>query len=239
VRKIMILLVLLNGTALASDLQGLSNLILVSDLFDQIYNENANYTSSPEKIWDTTSVFTALSNAAQATVDRFDACKRDTTINMVATDERYDLPSDFLRIRFVTAIGKATPYEITMKEISENQIGFHRDPEGIPSKYYVYDNTEIHLEPANTTGDTVRVYYVPNAAVFDSVLDTTNIDRAYKNYLILDASERLWRGSSMAREGVMQLVERRLVELKELKEAEATRLEARNVGRSIIEDMVK
>ena len=238
-RKIIILLAILTGTAMAVDRAGQGNMVTVTEAVTQVYNEMANYTSSPEKGWDTTSVLRALEPAQQATCDRFDACKRDTTINVVTTIESYSLPSDFNRIRYTAAIAKDTPYEIVMKEMLPTQKGLFRDAEGIPAKYIVDDPTSIHVEPANTSGDTLRVYYVANGAAIDSVQDTLNIDRPYLNYLVLDAMERLWRGSSTSNEKTATVIQRRIDEVKALKETEAERLIKYNVGSSILEDIMK
>jgi hypothetical protein len=234
-----IALILLVGASFASDRAGQGNTITVGDLVTQLYNEMVNYTSSPEKHWDTTSVLIALENAGQATLNRFEACKRDTAIDMISGTETYSLPSDFLRARYATAIEDGQKLEIVMKEMLPTQVGMYRDPEGIPAKYFIHDVTTIHIEPANNSGDTVRLYYVPNVAAMDSVQDTTNIDRAFKDYLVIDAKERLWGGSATRDDKIAIVANKRLEEIKALKEAEAEQLAKYNVGGSVLEDLTQ
>jgi hypothetical protein len=227
--QIAILLILLVGASFASDRAGQGNTITVGDLVTQLYNEMVNYTSS----------LIALENAGQATLNRFEACKRDTAIDMISGTETYSLPSDFLRARYATAIEDGQKLEIVMKEMLPTQVGMYRDPEGIPAKYFIHDVATIHIEPANNSGDTVRLYYVPNVAAMDSVQDTTNIDRAFKDYLVIDAKERLWGGSATRDDKIAIVANKRLEEIKALKEAEAEQLAKYNVGGSVLEDLTQ
>jgi hypothetical protein len=126
-----------------------------------------------------------------------------------------------------------------MKEMSSGQVGLYRDAEGIPANYFIDDDTKIHIEPANNTGDTVHVYYVPNGAAIDSVQDILNIDRKFLNYMMLDTTERLWRGSAVGNEKMAAVVNKRLEEIKALKETEAERLVRYNVGGSVLEDLTQ
>ena len=177
----------------AADVVGDSNLVLVSDMITEVYYEVAAYTTTPYKIADTTFVINRLNWGAKTVAQDFMAVERDTTITVVAGTENYAVPSDFMAIRWVGAKPTGTNLETGMKLIAGNEVGAHRDAKGIP-RFYLENKRQIHVEPTNTSGDSIIVHYAAYSNVLDATTDSTNLDRTYETLIVLRASESILRG---------------------------------------------
>lgn len=234
------ILILLASTAYGADIAGQNNSVRsqADSLVDRVYDVGFGFTSTPRDLADTTLVLQALSWSADAAARRF-FVQRDTTITIVAGDEWYDLPSDFWAIpSYLPQFGVLTWGDdmglgtaVGMEPISSGIIGKHRDDTGIP-KYYVVQKFQIHIEPANTSDDTVRVLYAARSNVLSALTDSTNVDWQYLDFVVYDALVTIY-GSINWRAGHQVMAAAKLAEFERIR-AEAV-VDIQNRNRSIVE----
>jgi hypothetical protein len=232
-------LVLLAPVSYGADIAGQNNSVRsqVDSLIDRVYDVGFAFTSQPHKLADTTLVIQALSWSADAAAKRF-YVQRDTTITIVAGTEWYALPSDFWAIpawlpQFgVLAWGEdeGLGMAVGMKPISSGIIGLHRDDTGIP-QFYVVQKFQIHIEPTNTSNDTVRVLYAARSNILDTITDSTNVDWEYIDFIVYDALATIYGGINWG--GMQAMADVRLAEFQRIR-AEAV-IDIQNRNKSIIE----
>ncbi|MHC4800360.1 MAG: phage adaptor protein [Planctomycetota bacterium] len=233
-RLLPLLLIPLVSTAYGADIAGQNNSVRsqVDSLVDRVYDVGFAFTSQPYKLADTTSVIQALSWSADAAAKRF-YVQRDTTITVAADDEWYDLPSDFWKIpAYLPQFGvlawgddDGVNTAVGMKPISVSVIGGHRDDQGIP-QYYVVQKFQIHIEPANTSNDTVRVLYAARSNVLSALTDSTNVDWEYIDFIVYDALETIYRGINWG--GSQAIADAKLAEFGRIKAEIVADIENRN-----------
>jgi hypothetical protein len=235
----LVVLVLLASVSYGADIQGQSNSVRsqADSLLDRLYDIGFSFTSQPHKLADTTLVLQALSWSADAAAKRF-YVQRDTTITVVAGTEWYALPSDFWAIpawlpQFgVLAWGDddGLGTAVGMKPISAGIIGTHRDDTGIP-QFYVVQKFQIHIEPTNTSNDTVRVLYAARSNVLSVLTDSTNVDWQYLDFIVYDALATIYGGINWG--GMQPMADVRLAEFKRIRAEAVVDIENRN--KSIME----
>jgi hypothetical protein len=239
---LLIALMLTPSLVLASDVAGRTNSTSVDSLVDWFYDKVAAYTSQPWMIWDTTLVIQSYDRNSLSVSKDFYAVERDTTITVTANTEWYALPSDFLAIPYYlpqfgcVSWGDDDGIQAAngMQPTSIRQVGSHRDAEGIPL-YYLVQKFQLHIEPANTTNDTVRVYYAATSNKLDALADVTNIDLEYIDYLVLLTAEDLLRAVNAGNADAF--MNKILAETQKERTEEEAKLIARE--KSIIELMAK
>lgn len=190
-----LVIVLLASTIYGADIQGQNNSVRsqLDSLVDRVYDVGFGFTSQPHKLADTTLVIQAISWSADMAAKRF-FVQRDTTITMVAGTEWYTLPSDFWKIPaylpqfgvLAWGDGEGLGTAVGMKPISASKIGAHRDDTGTP-QFYVVQKFQIHIEPTNTSNDTVRVLYAARSNVLSVLTDSTNVDWEYLDFVVYSA----------------------------------------------------
>ncbi len=195
--SILLMFMLCMSSAQAEDIQGQSNIIILSDLVTNVYYEVAGFVSiaSAHRFADSTMVINRINSACEKCVNRFPAIQRDTTIAITSGTQSYALPSDFKRVRYASAIFKGTGLEVDMKPAKQDGFGANEDATGAPAYYRVH-NRNIQVSPVNNTSDTVIVHYIANSNVLSATTDTSNIDKEYKEYVVLMASESILRGKA-------------------------------------------
>lgn len=242
-KLILILLLSMTISAFASDRAGRPNVTTGGDMLTQLFKEVFPNYNQPQKSLDTTTAFNFLNSSTLNASKVLKCVERDTVILMIADTEWYNLPSDFYEIPAdmsefgVVAIGKGTGFEIGMKLMSIFQIGAERptaSSDEIPTNYLIR-KYQIHVEPANNSNDSVRVYYAAYSNVLDSVQDTTNIDKQYIDYVILLAAEKFLRGANWG--NMQSYANSRLLVVQANLAEEEKRLGI--TRRSIVEDMVR
>ena len=244
-KLIVIFLLVMTSSAFATDRVGQDNITLLGDMLTRLWDELFPTTSTPYKNLDTTIATNLLNWAAENASTEIWCIQRDTAIIVVAGTERYALPSDFYEVPAgmaefgVVAIPTGTVFETGMKLMNIGQKGQFRVIQSgseIPS-YYLIRKKELHIEPANNSGDTVRVYYAAYSNVLDTVggADTTNINKEYIQYVILKAAEKYLKAVNWG--NAQGYADSRL----EIVQADLTK-EERKLGitrRSVVEDMVR
>ena len=199
-KKIVLLLLLLTGTSYSSDRVGQDNIVELSDMLTQLWDEILPATSTPYKQLDTTTATNLLNWSANNAAHELFAVERDTTIIIAANTYWYNLPSDFYKIPpdqaafGAVAIDDADGLEYGMQQMNTGQIGLERltgTTGEIPSRYLIRKH-KVYIEPVNDAGDSVRLYYAAHANILDTVggADTTNVDLEYIQYVILKAAEK-------------------------------------------------
>lgn len=234
-----LVIALLASTAYGADIAGQTNSVRsqVDSLVDRVYDAGFAFTSQSHKLADTTLVIQTLSWSADAAAKRF-YVQRDTTITVAAGTEWYALPSDFWAIPahlpqfgvLAWGDGDGLGTAVGMKPISASVIGTHRDDTGIP-QFYVVQKFQIHIEPANTSNDTVRVLYAARSNVLSALTDSTNVDWEYIDFIVYDALATLYGAINW---GEMQpMADARLAEFQRIRAEAIISIENRN--KSIME----
>ena len=236
---VILALILLTSVSYGADIQGQNNSVRsqVDSLVDRVYDVGFAFTSQPHKLADTTLVIRALSWSADAAAKRF-YVQRDTTITVVADTEWYALPSDFWAIpAYLPQFGvlawgddEGLGTAVGMKPISVSTIGTHRDDTGIP-QFYVVQKFQIHIEPTNSSNDTVRVLYAARSNILDTITDSTNVDWQYLDFIVYDALATIYGGINWG--GMQPMADARLAEFQRIR-AEAV-VDIQNRSKSIME----
>lgn len=195
--KILILMLMLCASSVqAEDIQGQTNTVVLGDYITNVYYEVAGFVSiaSAHRFADSTMVINRINSARENCANKFPAIQRDTIIVIVAGTQSYSLPSDFKRIEYASAIFSGTGLEVDMKPSKKDGFGANEDATGAPTYYRVFKR-KIQISPVNNSNDSVIVHYIANSNVLSSpTADTCNIDKEYKEYIILTASESILRG---------------------------------------------
>lgn len=234
-----LVIALLASTVYGADIAGQINSVRTQadSLVDRVYDVGFAFTSQPHKLADTTLVLQALSWSADAAAKRF-YVQRDTTITVASGTEWYNLPSDFWAIPsylpqfgvLAWGDGEGLGAAAGMQPISVGKIGAHRDEKGIP-QFYVVQKFQIHIEPTNTSNDTVRVLYAARSNVLSALTDSTNVDWEYLDFIVFDALVTIYGGINWG--GMQPMADVRLAEFKRIRAEAVVDIENRN--RSIME----
>ena len=242
-KKIIVLLLLLSGTAYGTDVtgQGKSMRAQTDSLIDRVYDVGFAFTSTPYKLADTTLVMQALSWSADKAAKRF-YIERDTSIVIVAGTEWYSLPSDFWKIpHFLPAFGvvswgddQGLGKAVGMQPMSINEVGLHRDLQGIP-QYYLVQKFKLHVEPANKSNDSVKVFYAARSNIMDTITDSTSVDWEYLDFIVYDAVMTLYGAVNWG--DYQPFADARLAEIKRARKEAVAIIE--NQKKSLLESMAK
>lgn len=189
---VLLMLIVLPVMSYGEDIAGQNNTVILSDYITGVYNKISPVSiASAHRFFDSTRVIHFINVAREDCANTFQVPQRDTTILIVAGTEWYSLPSDFNRVRYVASISNGTGEEVAMKMADKDYIGLARDDKGSPSLYLV-DNRQIQIVPANNANDSVIVHYLARTNILSNNTDTCNIDKEYKQYIALRASEEIY-----------------------------------------------
>jgi hypothetical protein len=177
-------------------------------------------------------VIQALSWSADRAAKRF-YIERDTTIVIVADTEWYNLPSDFWKIpHYLPAFGAVSWADDQgvhtaerMQPMSVGEIGLHRTSGDIP-QYYLVQKFQLHVEPAITSNDSVRVFYAARSNVLDALTDSTSVDWEYLDFVVYDALVMIYGGINWGEDQAM--ADARLEEIKRAREEAVAIIENQN-----------
>lgn len=194
-KKILLFLLILTVSILASDRVGQDRYMTLTDLLNEFYDEISLFTTAKHRIVDSTSAIRILNNTSNNYAVLHKLVERDTTIVIVADTEKYSLPSDCSEIESATSISGGTGNEEAMIQVSYGELGLHRDATGTPA-FFADRKGFIHVVPANTSNDSVVVYYFARSNVLSALTDTSNLDVDYKTMIVLAAAESALRGKS-------------------------------------------
>lgn len=207
--KILVLmLILFVFPVQAEDIQGQTNTVVLGDYMTNVYYQVAGFVSitSAHRFVDSTMLINRINSARENCANKFPAIQRDTIIVIVAGTQSYSLPSDFKRIEYASAIFSGTGLEVDMKPSKKDGFGANEDATGAPTYYRVFKR-EIQISPVNNSGDSVIVHYIANSNVLSANTDTCNVDKEYREYIVLKASESILQGKmpTMGEFGKMRL----------------------------------
>jgi len=231
----LILTLLMCSLSFGADIQGQGNTVIFSDYITDVYYEIAGFISidNAYRFADSTMVKNRINAAREKTVVNLGGTERDTTFAIGTSTEEYALPSDFYMVNYVTSIAINTGHEVAMKEVSGAEYGLHRDDTGTPA-FYLIDKRKIYVVPCNTSNDSIVVHYRARSNTLSANTDTCNIDKEYKNYIVLTTAEMIMRGKAPSMGAYGQA---RLEEIAVAKEKEEKRLLA--MSKSLYEIMSK
>lgn len=117
---------------------------------------------------------------------------RSTTISLVANQNGYDLPSDFLYVKGLDLISGTRSYTIRPFMFRERNRFEWMTGAGASSNNFMYQirGNQLWIEPDPASGDTMKLWYVPAAQTLE--LDDSSISTAYANgwerYVVLYAA---------------------------------------------------
>lgn len=167
----------------------------------------------PTTKWDERDLLLRANIAQREIVNVTDCVTKNYSTTSVATTQEYTLPTDYIRIKRLTYLGKKLwNISITQLDISEvtNRISSPwTDDNGTPTHYYENKN-KVGLYPnPDTTGDAIIVDYIYQVAdLIDETsvpFDGINYMYPYHQYLIyhvlwrcfLELEEDKWKNSAM------------------------------------------
>lgn len=180
---------------MAADITGQDKYMILTDLLNEFYDEVALFTTAKHRVVDSTTAIRILNNTMNYYACLYNLIERDTVVLIVAGTEKYALPSDCHKIESATSIAGGSGDEEAMLQVSYQELGLHRDATGTPA-FFAERKSFIHIVPANTSNDSVLVYYHARSNVLSANTDTSNVDVDYKTLIVLRAAESTLRGKN-------------------------------------------
>jgi len=117
---------------------------------------------------------------------------RSTTFSLVANQNGYDLPSDFLMPRGVDLVSGNNTYTVRpfmFRERNRLEGWYGGNSVGYNFMYQIFGN-QIWFEPAPSSSGSIKLWYVPQVERFKNDGDTLNVAYAngWERYIVLYAA---------------------------------------------------
>jgi hypothetical protein len=167
--------------------QGQSDTTILSDYIASFFSRSMSGYSTP---WDldpdSSNVKQAINDALLLIATHPQLEDATEAVDTIVTDSSkwYNLPSDFMGETWVSIADPTKNGEIGLTAILKSDIGHKTTSEDKHPRYYAIFAKKIFLDPNNTTGDTVNIYYRPYSAKLTTDSSISNVSKKYFNLAV-------------------------------------------------------